>query len=86
MKINALNDYRKDEDPFDEFLNECIVFEKDATIKAKQLNTAYRNWCFENSRNPLHVKALSNRLSTFNNILKIRKNSGIYYQGMCLSS
>jgi len=60
--LNATDEYRGEMDVIGNFLNECCVQEKEATIRIRELYKAYADWCDENNEHAVSERFLSMRL------------------------
>jgi putative DNA primase/helicase len=60
--LNATDEYRGEMDVIGNFLKECCVQKKEATIRIRELYKAYSDWCDENNEHAVSERFLSMRL------------------------
>lgn len=59
---DATADYRHEQDILGDFIEDCCVLDKAATIPKSELKGAYHQWCQENSADPVTVRTFRARL------------------------
>ena len=80
----AVKDYREDMDVLGAFLADCAdTTSAFGEVSAKQLRTAYENWCTENGERPLSQKALAPHLAE-RGFERFRRNDGWWWRGLKL--
>lgn len=60
---DATREYQRDTDPLQRFLDERCVMEVFETVSARDLRTAYEEWCRESDEDPLSAQAFGRRLT-----------------------
>lgn len=56
--LQALNEYKRQNDSVAEFVNECVRISADATVNKQFFYTSYRKWCSNQQQKPVSQKAL----------------------------
>ena len=59
---DAIRAYRSIEDPMQGFINECCEYAPGGKSQVRPLHQSYKNWCWDNNKEPISEKAFSMRL------------------------
>lgn len=60
--INATTEYRHEQDHVGRFIDDACTLADDVMVPAKELRTAYEQWCEENGERPWSAKAMGPQL------------------------
>ena len=80
----AVEDYRQEQDMLRDFLEECTYFSPYAITPVKEIYDRYLDWIYEQRTKPISRKRFSQFLAERKEIQRVRRNDGIYFQGIAL--
>lgn len=75
--VDFTEEYREERDPVGSFATQCVVVSDGTTVKAKDLYTAYCNWCEANGLKAWNMTAFGNRMTALG--YKKFKSQIVYY-------
>jgi len=79
----ATEEYRKESDLIERFLEECTISKPEASIKASELYSEFRRWAEINGELVISKQMFGRRMAE-KGYRKVRKEKGVYYLGLGL--